>query len=90
MKVNEYSVDLEDVKKMLELYSKLKDTDIFKEFYEEELEPIKIERLQMLIFYFYSVDIMLSFLIHILRGETNGVSCNILTFIEERRTIKHR
>ncbi|HFJ9371723.1 MULTISPECIES: hypothetical protein [Bacillus] len=47
MKVNEYSVDLEDVKKMLELYSKLKDTDIFKEFYEEELEPIKIERLQI-------------------------------------------
>lgn len=50
MKVNEYSVDLENVKKMLELYSKLKDTDIFKEFYEEELEPIKIERLQILIF----------------------------------------
>ncbi|EMX0192988.1 hypothetical protein AAFX88_006009 [Bacillus cereus] len=47
MKGNEYSVDLEDVKKMLELYSKLKDTDIFKEFYEEELEPIKIERLQI-------------------------------------------
>ncbi|MFF1992905.1 hypothetical protein ACFVWC_16835 [Bacillus mycoides] len=47
MKVNEYSVDLEDVKKMLELYSKLKDTDIFKKFYEEELEPIKIERLQI-------------------------------------------
>ncbi|MCU4842313.1 hypothetical protein [Bacillus sp. FSL R5-0585] len=47
MKVNEYSVDLEDVKKMLELYSKLKDTDIFKEFYEEELKPIKIERLQI-------------------------------------------
>ncbi|HFK1456664.1 TPA: hypothetical protein ACGXMC_002281 [Bacillus cereus] len=47
MKVNEYSVDLEDVKKMLELYSKLKDTDIFKEFYEEELEPIKMERLQI-------------------------------------------
>ncbi|MED0993653.1 MULTISPECIES: hypothetical protein [Bacillus cereus group] len=47
MKVNEYSVDLEDVKKMLELYSKLKDTDVFKEFYEEELEPIKIERLQI-------------------------------------------
>ncbi|WP_176544569.1 hypothetical protein [Bacillus wiedmannii] len=47
MKVNEYSVDLEDVKKMLELYSKLKDTEIFKEFYEEELEPIKIERLQI-------------------------------------------
>ncbi|MHA4307440.1 MULTISPECIES: hypothetical protein [Bacillus] len=47
MKVNEYSVDLEDVKKMLELYSKLKDTDIFKVFYEEELEPIKIERLQI-------------------------------------------
>ncbi|MEH7707955.1 MULTISPECIES: hypothetical protein [Bacillus cereus group] len=47
MKVNEYSVDLEDVKKMLELYSKLKDTDIFKEFYEEELEPIKIESLQI-------------------------------------------
>ncbi|MGE7935791.1 hypothetical protein [Bacillus paramycoides] len=47
MKVNEYSVDLEDVKKMLELYSKLKDTDIFKEFYEEEPEPIKIERLQI-------------------------------------------
>ncbi|WP_176542087.1 hypothetical protein [Bacillus wiedmannii] len=47
MKVNESSVDLEDVKKMLELYSKLKDTDIFKEFYEEELEPIKIERLQI-------------------------------------------
>ena len=47
MKVNEYSVDLEDVKKMLELYSKLKDTDIFKEFYEEELEPIKIKRLQI-------------------------------------------
>ncbi|WP_176108004.1 hypothetical protein [Bacillus cereus] len=47
MKANEYSVDLEDVKKMLELYSKLKDTDIFKEFYEEELEPIKIERLQI-------------------------------------------
>lgn len=47
MKVNEYSVDLEDIKKMLELYSKLKDTDIFKEFYEEELEPIKIERLQI-------------------------------------------
>ncbi len=47
MKVNEYSVDLEDIKKMLELYSKLKDTDIFKEFYEEELQPIKIERLQI-------------------------------------------
>ncbi|MGK8429002.1 hypothetical protein OF864_15495 [Bacillus cereus] len=47
MKMNEYSVDLEGVKKMLELYSKLKDTDIFKEFYEEELEPIKIERLQI-------------------------------------------
>ncbi|MEC0017435.1 hypothetical protein P4K66_13260 [Bacillus anthracis] len=47
MKVNEYSADLEDVKKMLELYSKLKDTDVFKEFYEEELEPIKIERLQI-------------------------------------------
>ncbi|MGE1048587.1 MULTISPECIES: hypothetical protein [Bacillus] len=47
MKVNEYSVDLEDVKKMLELYLKLKDTDIFKEFYEEELEPIKIESLQI-------------------------------------------
>ncbi|MDA2218758.1 MULTISPECIES: hypothetical protein [Bacillus cereus group] len=47
MNMNEYSVDLEDVKKMLELYSKLKDTDIFKEFYEEELEPIKIERLQI-------------------------------------------
>ncbi|HFJ9474578.1 TPA: hypothetical protein ACGW68_006011 [Bacillus cereus] len=47
MKVNEYFVDLEDVKKMLELYSKLKDTDIFKEFYEEEFEPIKIERLQI-------------------------------------------
>ncbi|WP_180232100.1 hypothetical protein [Bacillus cereus] len=47
MKVNEYSIDLEDVKKMLELYSKLKDTDIFKEFYEEESEPIKIERLQI-------------------------------------------
>ncbi|MEH7542550.1 hypothetical protein V7426_25300 [Bacillus thuringiensis] len=47
MKVNEYSVDLEDIKKMLELYSKLKGTDIFKEFYEEELEPIKIERLQI-------------------------------------------
>ncbi|AIW85347.1 hypothetical protein bwei_2724 [Bacillus mycoides] len=47
MKVNESSVDLEDVKKMLELYSKLKDTDIFKEFYEEEIEPIKIERLQI-------------------------------------------
>ncbi|WP_176542657.1 hypothetical protein [Bacillus toyonensis] len=47
MKVNESFVDLEDVKKMLELYSKLKDTDIFKEFYEEELEPIKIERLQI-------------------------------------------
>ncbi|MGE7723342.1 hypothetical protein [Bacillus cereus] len=47
MKVNEYSVDLEDVKKMLELYSKLKDTDVFKEFYEEELKPIKIERLQI-------------------------------------------
>lgn len=47
MKVNEYAVDLEDVKKMLELYSKLKDTDIFKEFYEEELEPIKIENLQI-------------------------------------------
>ncbi|HFU7085159.1 MULTISPECIES: hypothetical protein [Bacillus cereus group] len=47
MKVNEYSVDLEDIKKMLELYSKLKDTDIFKEFYEEELKPIKIERLQI-------------------------------------------
>ncbi|WP_179863075.1 hypothetical protein [Bacillus toyonensis] len=47
MKVNEYSVDLEDIKKMLELYSKLKDTDIFKEFYEEELEPIKIGRLQI-------------------------------------------
>ena len=47
MKVNEPSVDLEDVKKMLELYSKLKDTDIFKEFYEEELEPIKIENLQI-------------------------------------------
>ncbi|MGE6598023.1 hypothetical protein [Bacillus proteolyticus] len=47
MKVNEYSVELEDVKKMLELYLKLKDTDIFKEFYEEELEPIKIERLQI-------------------------------------------
>ncbi|WP_179862406.1 hypothetical protein [Bacillus wiedmannii] len=47
MKVNEYSVRLEDIKKMLELYSKLKDTDIFKEFYEEELEPIKIERLQI-------------------------------------------
>lgn len=47
MKVDEYSVDLEDVKKMLELYSKLRDTDIFKEFYEEELEPIKIERLQI-------------------------------------------
>lgn len=47
MKVNEYSVDVEDVKKMLELYSKLKDTDIFKEFYEEELRPIKIERLQI-------------------------------------------
>ncbi|GAB6412513.1 hypothetical protein bcgnr5382_16610 [Bacillus cereus] len=47
MKVNEYSVDLEDVKKMLDLYSKLKDTDIFKEFYEEELKPIKIERLQI-------------------------------------------
>ncbi|MCC2474529.1 hypothetical protein LKL98_26430 [Bacillus pacificus] len=47
MKVNEYSVDLEDIKKMLELYSKLKDTDIFKEFYEEEIEPIKIERLQI-------------------------------------------
>ncbi|MGE7893272.1 hypothetical protein ACQKNG_07685 [Bacillus cereus] len=47
MKVNEYSVDLEDVKKMLKLYSKLKDTDIFKEFYEEELNPIKIERLQI-------------------------------------------
>lgn len=47
MKVNEYSVDLEDIKKMLELYSKLKDTDIFKEFYEEELEPIKIENLQI-------------------------------------------
>ena len=45
--MNEYSVDLEDVKKMLELYSKLKDTDIFKEFYEEELKPIKIERLQI-------------------------------------------
>ncbi|KFM95194.1 hypothetical protein DJ93_5798 [Bacillus clarus] len=29
MNMNEYSVDLEDVKKMLELYSKLKDTDIF-------------------------------------------------------------
>ncbi|MDA1526491.1 hypothetical protein PDJ99_25515 [Bacillus cereus] len=90
MKVNEYSVDLEDVKKMLELYSKLKDTDIFKEFYEEELKPIKIESLQMLIFYFYSMDIMLSFLIHILRGEANGVSGNILTLIEKRRTIKHR
>ncbi|HDR7601804.1 hypothetical protein [Bacillus mycoides] len=47
MKVNEYSADLEEVKKMLELYSKLKDTDVFKEFYEEELEPIKIERLQI-------------------------------------------
>ncbi|MDA2138226.1 hypothetical protein PDN64_08735 [Bacillus cereus group sp. Bc256] len=47
MKVSEYSVDLEGVKKMLELYSKLKDTDIFKEFYEEELVPIKIERLQI-------------------------------------------
>ncbi|HFK1505798.1 TPA: hypothetical protein ACGXL9_004075 [Bacillus mobilis] len=47
MKVNEYSVDLEGVKKMLELYLKLKDTDIFKDFYEEELEPIKIERLQI-------------------------------------------
>ncbi|HEF1904089.1 hypothetical protein ACTJJY_14755 [Bacillus sp. 22475] len=47
MKVNEYSVDLEDIKKMLELYTKLKDTDIFKEFYEEELKPIKIERLQI-------------------------------------------
>ncbi|MGA5743771.1 hypothetical protein ACPCZP_25210 [Bacillus bombysepticus] len=47
MKMNEYSVDLEDVKKMLELYSKLKDTDIFKVFYEEELEPIKIERSQI-------------------------------------------
>ncbi|HDR7782824.1 TPA: hypothetical protein QCY04_003122 [Bacillus wiedmannii] len=47
MKVNEYSVNLEGVKKMLELYSKLKDTDIFKEFYEEELKPIKIERLQI-------------------------------------------
>ncbi|MCU7753209.1 hypothetical protein N7988_11065 [Bacillus cereus] len=47
MKVNEYSVDLEDIKKILELYSKLKDTDIFKEFYEEELKPIKIERLQI-------------------------------------------
>ncbi|MDI6678840.1 MULTISPECIES: hypothetical protein [Bacillus cereus group] len=47
MKVNEYSVDLEDVKKMMELYSKLKDTDIFKEFYEEEHEPIKIESLQI-------------------------------------------
>ncbi|WP_179879224.1 hypothetical protein [Bacillus wiedmannii] len=47
MKVNEYSVDLEDIKKMLELYSKLKDTDIFKEFYKEELKPIKIERLQI-------------------------------------------
>ncbi|MCM0004261.1 hypothetical protein [Bacillus paranthracis] len=47
MKVNEYSVDLEDIKKMLELYSKLKDTDIFKEFYEGELKPIKIERLQI-------------------------------------------
>ncbi|MGE7723357.1 hypothetical protein [Bacillus cereus] len=33
---------------------------------------------------------MHSFLIHILRGETNGVSCNILTFIEKRRTIEHR
>ncbi|PEC09867.1 hypothetical protein [Bacillus toyonensis] len=50
MKLNESSFDLEDVKKMLELYSKLKDTDIFKEFYEEELEPIKIERLKMLFF----------------------------------------
>ncbi|ABS22000.1 hypothetical protein Bcer98_1693 [Bacillus cytotoxicus NVH 391-98] len=47
MKMNEYSVDLEGVKKMLELYSKLKDTDIFKEFYEEESEPIKIEKLKI-------------------------------------------
>ncbi|AJG91276.1 hypothetical protein I6G77_27940 (plasmid) [Bacillus tropicus] len=49
MNMNEYSVELEDVKKMLELYLKLKDTDIFKEFYEEELELIKIERLQKIL-----------------------------------------
>ncbi|WP_301287680.1 hypothetical protein [Bacillus sp. 3103sda1] len=42
--MNEYSADSEGIKKMLELYSKLKDTDIFKEFYEEKIEPIKVEK----------------------------------------------
>lgn len=32
---------------MLKLYSKSEDTDIFKEFYEEELKLIKTEKLQM-------------------------------------------
>jgi hypothetical protein len=45
--LNEYSVDLEDIKKRLDLYSKLKDMDIFKEFYEEEVKPIKIEKQQI-------------------------------------------
>ncbi|MFD0771618.1 hypothetical protein ACFQZ1_23055 [Bacillus sp. CGMCC 1.60114] len=45
MKVNEYSIDSEDIRERMKLYSKLKDTDDFKEFYEEEVKPIKMEKL---------------------------------------------
>ena len=45
MKVNEYFIDSEDIREIMELYSKLKDTDVLKEFYEEEVKPIKIEKL---------------------------------------------